>query len=72
MCEPQKPPMTPGLPMSAPAVEFDAREAVEIGAGEDEMLVAGEDRVDALDAREIERGVLHPVGGAGGVDAGMR
>ena len=36
------------------------------------MLVAGEDRVDALDASDIERGVLHPVGWTSGVDAGMR
>ena len=50
----------------------DAFEFLEILlAGEDQMLVAGEDRIDAVDAGDEERGVLHHVGLLD-VDAGMR
>ena len=50
----------------------DAFELLEILlAGEDQMLVAGEDRVDAVDAGDEERGVLHHVALLH-VDAGMR
>ena len=38
----------------------------------DEVLVAGKDRIDTLDPGQIERGILHPVGLARTVDAGMR
>jgi hypothetical protein len=37
-------------------------DALEVGPGEDQMLVAGEDGVDAVDLGELQRGVLHPLG----------
>ena len=52
---------------------IDPRYFLEIlRAGKDEMLVAGEDRVDAFDAGEIERGVFHALALAMAIDAGMR
>jgi len=35
------------------------------------MLVAGEDRIDALDTGEVERGVFHALAFTVAVDAGM-
>jgi len=49
-----------------------ARHVFEIlRTGEDEMLVSGEERVNALDAGEIERGVFHSFALAMAVDPGM-
>ncbi|MNK68144.1 hypothetical protein D3C87_874950 [compost metagenome] len=39
--------------------------------GENEMLVAGEDGVDAFDGSEIKRGVFHALGLALAIDTGM-
>ena len=73
MCEPQKPACTAGLPCSVPfSVSTPSSFWKYARAGEDQMLVAGEDRVDAVDAGDMEpRSVFHPVAGAD-VDAGVR
>ena len=72
ICEPQKPAITAGLPLSVPAVDVGARDALEVlGVGEDEVLVAGEDDVDAVDGGELQRGVLGAGLGRVGADAGV-
>ena len=64
--------MTAGLPASVPFAGVDALQFLEILlAGEHQMLVAGEYRIDAVDAGHEERGVLHHVALLH-VDAGMR
>ena len=71
ICEPQKPAMTAGLPISVPLSRSAPVNAGEVLAvGEDEVLVAGEHHVDAGDAGEEQRGVLHHVALLA-VDAGM-
>ncbi len=47
-------------------------DAGEIGAGEDEVLVAGEHGIDAVDGGEIKAGVLGTVAGGALGDAGVR
>jgi hypothetical protein len=46
---PQNPAMTAGLPMDRAGLGIDAGRLGVVGAGEDAVMVAGQDHVDAVD-----------------------
>ena len=55
---PQNPGMTAGTPSSAPAKTSTPGDADEIGARQQHVLMAEEQRIDARRPRERERGIL--------------
>jgi hypothetical protein len=63
--------MTAGLPMIVPASASTPACRHRSGRGEDAVVVAGQDDVDAVDGGQRDRGVFHHVGVIRRADAGM-